>query len=103
MKNIDQIILESELPIILKFKKEKCAPCKAMEPIFKNLITELQDKIQIIEIDGEIESDLSGKLNITAFPSILFFNLGVELHRIVGTAPKSKIIKTLKDLNLHEE
>ena len=46
-----QEIIKGEIPVLVDFHAEWCAPCKTMNPILKNIKKHFGDELKIIKIN----------------------------------------------------
>ena len=46
-----QEIIKGEIPVLVDFYAEWCAPCKTMNPILKNIKKQFGDELKIIKIN----------------------------------------------------
>jgi thioredoxin 1 len=96
MKNINEII---NLPIsVLVFSAEWCKPCKILKPIVEELSDELKDKIPIIKLDVDENSDIAAQLGVRNVPTILFFKNGEVVDKMVGANTKSNLESKINSL-----
>src|SRR3989344_6405696 len=88
-KTFSQINREEKL-VIVDYSADWCAPCKVLEPVFKQLSQEIT-KAKFYKVDVEKESDLTKKFDIMSVPTIIIFKKGKEIVRINGFPGKEKL------------
>jgi len=88
-------ILQQNNNLIIDCWAEWCGPCKAFDPIFKE-ITEENTSISFAKVNVDECPDASRKLDVKAIPTILFFKNGNLVDRIVGTTSKEDMINRIR-------
>jgi len=76
------------LPCIIDFYADWCAPCKMVAPILEELSKEYEDKIHIYKVDTEAEQELAAVFAIRSIPSILFVPMNGQPQMAAGALPK---------------
>jgi thioredoxin 1 len=61
-----------ELPCIIDFYADWCAPCKQVTPVLEELAKEYKGKIIIYKVDTEQERELASAFGIRSIPTFLF-------------------------------
>jgi thioredoxin 1 len=90
----DSIISDSR-PVIVDFHAVWCSPCKVQSPILKEVATELGDRIRIIKIDVDQNSDIARQYNIQSVPTLIVFKTGKLVWRQSGVVSKNQLISVL--------
>jgi len=90
-ENFKSEILESELPALVDFGASWCPPCRALEPIIKDLVDEFEGQVKIGSVNVDTCRETAGKYGIMNVPTLIFFKGGQEVDRIVGLGPKEVI------------
>jgi thioredoxin 1 len=83
---------------LLDFSAAWCAPCKAQEPIIKNIMTTYEDRASIIEINIDENRELATKHMVQSIPTLIIFKDGKEIKRFVGLQTENSIAKSLNQL-----
>ena len=47
--NFDEQVLQSELPVLVDYWAEWCAPCKAMAPVLDEVAEEYRDRLKVVK------------------------------------------------------
>jgi thioredoxin 1 len=81
----------SSVPVVVDFWAPWCGPCKAIAPILEELATELGDKVKICKVNVDNNSEIAGKFEIRAIPTILIFKDGAVADTIVGLTSKDDL------------
>jgi thioredoxin 1 len=77
---------------------DRCIPCKAMQPIMKEMAKEYAGKIQVVFYDVWKDPAPARKYGIQLIPTQVFIDQsGKEIFRHVGLFPKKDILKMLRE------
>lgn len=69
------IVLKTNVPVILDFYATWCRPCKMLSPELKALQKEYQGKLVIYKIDVDKERELARFFGVKAMPTLYFIPL----------------------------
>ena len=95
-KNFQELVLESEKPVLVDFWATWCGPCRAIAPVIEELHTELEGKAVIGKVNVDENSDASVKYGVRNIPTLLIFKNGEVVDKVVGNQPKSKLLEILE-------
>lgn len=70
-----------------------CGPCKMLGPVLEELEEELAPKIKIAKLNIDENEIIANQLGIRSIPTMVLYQNGQPLERIVGYKPK----EVLKD------
>ena len=93
-------VLESDVPVVVDFWAPWCSPCRQLTPTIEKLAGEFAGKVKIGKMNTDENTDTPGGLRISAIPTVLFFQGGREVARLVGVNPESKFKSTLSGLGV---
>ncbi len=88
---------EGELPCLIDFYADWCAPCKMVAPIMEELSEEYKGKVNFYKINTENEQELAGAFGISSIPSLLFIPKEGQPQMAVGALPKETMVKVIED------
>lgn len=78
-------LVANGLPVIVDFSAEWCPPCRQLKPIFADLKTEFEGKVDFVTVNVDSVPDLSREYNIESIPALIYLNEdGKEIYRSVG-------------------
>lgn len=94
--NLD-IDFSKHLITFIELGADKCIPCKAMQPIMKEIAAAFPDRVQVVFYDVWKDSAPAEKYGIQLIPTQVFLDQkGKEIARHVGLFPKEEILELLK-------
>jgi thioredoxin 1 len=86
------------LVTFIEIGADKCIPCKAMQPIMKDIAASFPDKVQVVFYDVWKNPEPGRHYKIQLIPTQVFVGQdGKEFFRHVGFFAKEEILKLLKD------
>ena len=96
IKNLNAETFENEIsgnvPVLVDFWAEWCAPCKALAPILDEVSDKLAGKIVVTKVNLDENQDLAMKYSIRSIPTLLLFKSGELLDMQVGLPSKSDLV-----------
>ena len=95
--NWESEVLKSEKPVFVDFWAEWCGPCRMVGPVVEQIAQTQSDKIKVVKLNVDENQDIAMKYGVQSIPSLMIFNKGKELNRIVGAAPKDTYVKFIND------
>ncbi|MEX0890069.1 MAG: thioredoxin [Balneolaceae bacterium] len=77
-------LIKGDIPVLVDFYADWCAPCKMMSPILKELKKAMGDRLYIIKIDTERNPDVAIKYQVRGIPNLILFRKGQILWQQPG-------------------
>ena len=90
-ENFDQVVLKSEIPVLLDFWAEWCGPCRMISPIIDELHQEFEGKAVIGKVNVDESASISSKYGIRNIPTLLFIKNGEVIDKHVGSVSKEDL------------
>ncbi|MFL5731005.1 MAG: thioredoxin [Cytophagaceae bacterium] len=92
----NDLISNSEKPVLVDFYADWCGPCKAMAPIIEEVAGSMQDKVKIIKINVDKNQGISGIYRIQGIPTFILFKKGKIVWRQSGMIGGAELKKMLE-------
>ena len=86
----------SALPVLLDAWAPWCGPCRVVAPVLEELAVEWTGRLKIAKLNVDDNPRTASRFVIQSIPSLLLFQNGREIDRIVGAHPKSDITRRLE-------
>lgn len=98
--SFDDVIANSETPILVDFWAEWCGPCKMIAPILDEISQEMTGKLTIGKLDVDASGSTAMAYGVMSIPTLILFKGGEPVERLVGYMPKAQLLgKIAKHLN----
>jgi len=95
-QSFDRHLTRSELPLIVDFWAEWCAPCKMMAPFFEQAAAELEPQVRLVKVDTEANRQLGQRYQISSIPTTLVFKGGREVARQPGAMNLPQLLEWIR-------
>lgn len=93
--NFESEVLKAEVPVLVDFFAQWCAPCKMLGPIVEMVAEEVTDA-KVCKIDIDEASELAAQYRIMSVPTLIVFKSGEVVKRSSGVVSKDAILDMLK-------
>ena len=90
-----QELIQSEKPVLVDFYADWCGPCKAMEPVVKEVAQAVQGKARVVKIDVDKRVHIAQTYNVSAVPTFMIFKNGNVIWRHPGMIDKNTMLSML--------
>jgi thioredoxin 1 len=96
--NFEEIVLQSDMPVVVDFWAEWCGPCRMITPLVAELSEDYNGRAVITKMDVDNNPGTTAKFGIRNIPTLLFFKNGEIADKQVGAVPKSILVSKIDAL-----
>ena len=89
--SFEQDVLQAEVPVLVDFWAEWCAPCRAIAPVLEELAEDYDGKLKVCKMDVDSNTETAPKYGIRGIPTLIVFNNGDVAGTKVGAVSKSQL------------
>jgi thioredoxin 1 len=89
-------VLQSDVPVLVDFWAEWCAPCRAMGPYVDKLASEFDGRLKVVKINTQDNPEVPAKYGITAIPTFLVIKGGEVVKQLVGSQQYDQLKSTVE-------
>jgi thioredoxin 2 len=94
--NLDEVLVNSDIPVIIDFWAPWCGPCKMMGPVFEKTAQEFPLKTLFVKVNTENEQNLGARFGIRSIPTLMIFKNGKEVQRVSGALDATNLSSLVK-------
>jgi thioredoxin 1 len=88
-QNFDETLTATPGLVMVDFWAEWCGPCRAIAPVLEELAEASEGRVTLMKVNVDENHGLAVRYAIQSIPTIVFFEDGVVVDRVVGTAPRA--------------
>lgn len=90
---IQELVLESPVPVLLDVYADWCGPCKALTPALTEMAIKAGGAFRLVKVNTDTEKAVSGALEVTALPTIFGVRDGKIVHMFQGMPKSEEMMK----------
>lgn len=94
--NFDEKVTNNEIPVLIDFWAEWCAPCRMLEPTIDAIAVEYKGRAVVGKVDIDSQVELAQKFGVMSIPTLLVFKNGEPVDKVVGVVAKDKIASMIE-------
>ena len=88
-EHFDATVLKSDIPVLVDFYADWCAPCRAMAPHLDAIAQQRQGRLLVAKVDTDRSPSVSARYNIRSIPFFGRFEHGQLVKTAVGAVGKA--------------
>ena len=89
----EQEVMQAEGLVVVDFGATWCGPCKKLDPILEEMMSEYEGRVKIRKVDVGEAPGIAQRYKVLSVPRVLFFRNGEVREQITGLVPKSKLVE----------
>ena len=91
-------VLKSDLPVLVDFWADWCAPCKQLSPVIDELAGQYAGRVKIVKLDTNANIATPAQYGVRNLPTVLVFSGGEIVKQMMGSVTKMSLRKALDEV-----
>lgn len=88
----EEKVLKSDLPVLVDFWAEWCAPCKMIAPALEEISSDMDGKLKVVKLNIDENPSTPAQYGVRGIPTLMLVKNGEVVSQQVGAAPKNTIV-----------
>jgi len=89
-------VLQSAKPVLVDFWAEWCAPCRMLGPTIDAIAEQFSETAGVVKVNVDDNTATAQRYGIKGIPTLILFNAGKEVERVVGATSKESISRMIE-------
>ncbi|MFO6466121.1 thioredoxin [uncultured Jannaschia sp.] len=89
--DFDQVVKQSDIPVVVDFWAEWCGPCKQIGPALEELSAEYDGRVKIVKVNVDENPQSPAAMGVRGIPALFLFKDGQPVDQKIGAAPKAAL------------
>ena len=94
--SFERDVLGAGKPVLVDFWAEWCAPCRMLAPTVAAVAEHYGDAISVVKLNVDDNPSTAQRYGIKGIPTLILFQDGKMVDRLVGANPKESIMKLIE-------
>ena len=94
--SFEKEVLESAKPVLVDFWAEWCAPCRMLGPTIDAIAEQFSETAGVVKVNVDDNTATAQRYGIKGIPTLILFNAGKEVERVVGATSKESISRMIE-------
>ncbi len=92
----EEKVLKSDIPVLVDFWADWCAPCKMIAPALDEISAEMEGKLKVVKVNIDDNPSTPARYGVRGIPTLILVKDGEVISQQVGAAPKGQIVSWLE-------
>ena len=89
--SFDEEVLKSDIPVLIDFWAEWCAPCKMLGPTIEEVAVAYKGRAKVAKINVDQNPGLAQRYGIRSIPAIILISNGEVVDQLIGVQSKETL------------
>ena len=94
-KEFNELIKEKKV-VLVDFFATWCGPCRMLSPILEEVSEDANGEYEVVKVDVDESYSLAKKFGIMSVPTMIIFQDGEEVEKIIGLRQKDDLISAIR-------
>ncbi|TWE18461.1 thioredoxin [Kitasatospora atroaurantiaca] len=91
-------VLGAELPVLVDFTADWCAPCRMIAPVLADVAKEEAARLKVVQVDVDSNPETQAAYAVLSMPTLMVFKAGEPVRTMVGARAKAKLLRELAEV-----
>ena len=94
--SFEKDVLQAGKPVLVDFWAAWCAPCRMLAPTIDAIAEQFGDNAGVVKVNVDDNTATAQRYGIKGIPTLILFNEGKEVERVVGATSKESISRMIE-------
>ena len=94
----ERVVTGASTPVVLDCWADWCGPCHMLAPTIDALARDYAGRVLVAKLDVDANPGVAGRFDVRSIPTVLVFQAGRLVDRLVGVQPRAAFDAKLRAL-----